>query len=52
VNLLVKMNRHTGAKFLGCPNWPECSHTQPVPQTWIMRALGQPELFDLEERDG
>lgn len=44
--LIVKTNRHTDHQFLGCPNYPECNHTRPIPEAWIMRAQGQPGLFD------
>jgi ssDNA-binding Zn-finger/Zn-ribbon topoisomerase 1 len=46
--LVVKTNRATGNQFLGCPNWPDCSHTRPIPEAWYMRASGQPDLFSLE----
>jgi ssDNA-binding Zn-finger/Zn-ribbon topoisomerase 1 len=43
--LVVKTGRLTGNQFLGCPNWPECDYTRSIPEAWIMRASGQPELF-------
>ena len=43
--LVVKTNRQNDNQFLGCPNWPECDHTQRIPESWYMKALGQPELF-------
>jgi len=43
--LIVKENRHTGKQFLGCPRWPDCDHTQPIPESIIMRESGQQELF-------
>ena len=46
VKLIVKTNRHNHNQFLGCPNWPECNYTNPIPEDWKMRALGQAELFD------
>lgn len=45
-HLIVKTNRLTGSQFLGCAGFPECFHTQPIPEAWIMRAHGQPTLFD------
>lgn len=45
VKLIVKTNRNTDHQFLGCPNWPDCNHTQGIPESWIMRVNGQPQLF-------
>lgn len=42
--LVVRTNRQTGAQFLGCPNWPECTETAEIPEAWKMRAMGQQEL--------
>jgi ssDNA-binding Zn-finger/Zn-ribbon topoisomerase 1 len=44
VRLLVKTNRHNGTQFLGCPRWPECDHTEPVPEALRMQALGAQRL--------
>jgi len=46
VKLKVKTNSANGHQFLSCPNYPACTHTQPIPEEWIMRANKQPELFD------
>jgi ssDNA-binding Zn-finger/Zn-ribbon topoisomerase 1 len=43
--LVVRTNTANGGQFLGCPNWPNCKHTQSIPESWKMRATGQPELF-------
>ena len=45
--LIVRMNPANGSKFLGCPNWPACDHTQPVPEAWVMAEKSQPTLFDV-----
>ncbi len=45
--LIVKTNRHTDHQFLGCPNYPECNYTRGIPEEWVMRANGQPSLFDV-----
>lgn len=45
VRLVVRTNRDTEEQFLGCPNWPDCKHTQPLPQRVRMRLLGHPTLF-------
>lgn len=44
--LVLRTNRHTGKPFLGCPEWPQCNHTQPVPESVLMVLAGQPRLFD------
>jgi len=46
VKLIVKENHITGHQFLGCPNWPECDYTAPIPEELIMRVQGQRGLFD------
>ena len=46
IKLMVKTNRTTEHQFLGCPNWPECNYTRPIPEAWKMRAMGQAGLFD------
>jgi ssDNA-binding Zn-finger/Zn-ribbon topoisomerase 1 len=45
VKLIVKTNRITRNQFLGCPNWPDCNHTQSIPESIVMRLNGQPTLF-------
>ena len=30
--LVERTNRATGTPFLGCPRWPECKHTEPLPE--------------------
>lgn len=42
--LVVRTNSKNGGQFLGCPRWPECKHSEPIPESWKMRAQGQPEL--------
>ncbi len=44
--LIVKTNKVNGGQFLGCPNYPACDYTRGIPEEWIMRASGQPSLFD------
>lgn len=44
--LIVKTNKKNGNQFLGCPNYPICDFTRDIPDEWIMRATGQPGLFD------
>ena len=45
--LIVKRNRKSGELFLGCPNWPSCKHTLPIPEHIKMEEAGQPKLFDV-----
>jgi ssDNA-binding Zn-finger/Zn-ribbon topoisomerase 1 len=42
--LIVKTNHLNEGQFLGCPNYPECRYTQPIPEAWRMRLAGQQEL--------
>lgn len=44
--LIVRTTRKNGHQFLGCPRFPECNHTQQIPESWKMRVLGQKE-FDM-----
>ena len=43
--VIVKTNKINGNQFLGCPKYPECDYTRPIPEAWKMRAQGQEELF-------
>jgi ssDNA-binding Zn-finger/Zn-ribbon topoisomerase 1 len=45
VKLIIKTVHDSDRQFLGCPNWPDCSFTRGIPESMIMRASGQPELF-------
>jgi ssDNA-binding Zn-finger/Zn-ribbon topoisomerase 1 len=51
VKLIVKTNRHNGNQFLGCPNYPDCDYTRPIPEEIRMRQAGQAELFDAAQWD-
>ena len=42
--LVVKRNRATGEEFLGCPNYPACNHTEPLPLDMQLRRQGAAEL--------
>jgi len=46
--LIVRTQRTTGHQFLGCPKWPECSHTEPIPEAVIMKAAGAQTLPGFE----
>ena len=43
--LVVRENRATGEKFLGCQHFPECRHTQPLTPYLIAKMSGAPTLF-------
>ncbi len=34
-----------GSQFLGCPNYPTCRYTEPLPEDIRMELLGQRRLF-------
>ena len=38
--LVVRQNGDTGVDFLGCVNWPECKHTEPLPLDMQLRRAG------------
>ena len=38
--MTVRANGETGVEFLGCSTWPTCTHTEPLPQDFIMRRSG------------
>lgn len=43
--LVVRTNGKDGSQFLGCPNYPRCRHTEPIPEDIRMRAMGQRRLL-------
>lgn len=44
VVLVPRGNHATGEKFLGCPFWPKCTYTEPVPEEVRMEERGAPRL--------
>jgi ssDNA-binding Zn-finger/Zn-ribbon topoisomerase 1 len=44
--LIERTNRETGESFLGCPSWPDCTYTEPLPESIKLRRQGQKGLFD------
>ena len=38
--LMVRTNRANGSQFLGCPNWPTCNYTEPIPESVMMELAG------------
>lgn len=49
--LVERTNRVNGSTFLGCSRYPECTHTEPLPETLRLRMQGVKDMFDeLEEQ--
>jgi ssDNA-binding Zn-finger/Zn-ribbon topoisomerase 1 len=46
VMLIVRTKRINDSQFLGCPNYPACTHTQAIPESWKMKALGQKGFWE------
>jgi len=44
VKLIVRTNRQNDSQFLGCPNWPNCTHTESIPEWIKMEAAGASRL--------
>nr|MBN1228835.1 topoisomerase DNA-binding C4 zinc finger domain-containing protein [Anaerolineae bacterium] len=42
--LVIRENRETGNQFLGCPHWPDCNYTEPIPEEIRMIAAGASKL--------
>ncbi len=42
--LVVKVNRETGHRFLGCSEWPRCPHCEEVPEYLRLLAAGFQQL--------
>lgn len=40
--LVVRTNENVGIDFLGCSQYPECHHTEPLPIDIEMRRQGMP----------
>jgi ssDNA-binding Zn-finger/Zn-ribbon topoisomerase 1 len=46
VKLIIKTNKRDQSQFLGCPNWPDCDHTEEIPISIKLRERGEKSLFD------
>ena len=46
--LVVRANRNTGEQFIGCSMWPDCAHTEKLPESLRMRLAGAPVLPGFE----
>ncbi len=42
--MVLRMNRATGAEFMGCDQYPICVETMDIPEGVKLRAAGAPEL--------
>jgi ssDNA-binding Zn-finger/Zn-ribbon topoisomerase 1 len=47
--LRVMTNRANGGQFLGCPNYPACTYSSPIPEQLRMELEGQPTLFAMKD---
>lgn len=43
--LIIRRNHESGEEFLGCSTWPECRHTEPLPESIRLRRQGQQDMF-------
>ena len=46
--LVLRVNRHTQQKFLGCPKYPECTYTEELPLDQELRLSGAATLPGFE----
>lgn len=42
--MVIRTNRANGSEFLGCSRFPECQHTQPLPEWIFMERAGAERL--------
>lgn len=47
--LTIRRNRKDDSEFLGCTNYPECTYTEPLPETIKLRRQGYKDMFEDEE---
>ena len=43
-DLAVRVNGETHEEFLGCSQYPECEHTEPLPVNMVLRRQGAAPL--------
>ncbi len=43
--LVIRTNRQTGQEFLGCSQYPRCTHTEELPEYFQLKRAGAPTLF-------
>ncbi len=42
--MVVRTNEKNGSEFLGCPQYPKCRHSQPLPIWFEMERMGAERL--------
>lgn len=42
--MVERQNHQNGSRFLGCSDWPKCTHTEPVPAYVHMIRAGATQL--------
>lgn len=47
-NLVVRQNRATGQEFLGCSQYPTCTHSEPLTAYQELLRGGAPQLPGLD----
>lgn len=50
--MVVRTNKASGQEFLGCSRWPECDHTEELPESYRMLREGHEMLPGFGETDG
>ncbi len=48
VKLVPRVRRSDKKPFLGCPNWPNCTYTEEMPESVKMRLAGHPVIPGME----
>lgn len=48
--LVERTNRATGETFLGCSQYPACTHSEPLPEALRLRRAGVRDMFDDERQ--
>lgn len=43
----IRLNKESNTLFIGCARWPDCKHTEEIPETVRMEILGQKRLSGL-----
>lgn len=44
IPLVERANKSSGGHFLGCSRWPDCAHTEEIPESVRMRRMGAETL--------
>lgn len=46
-DLKIRTNSTNGSQFIACTGFPDCRHTETIPETLKMQLAGAPTLFDV-----